>query len=142
MKYVSSTIPFHFSFIFEWVWMININKATLQPETTTVNDDSVCSICFEKFETPGYLLCNHSFCHNCFLFLKLSVSASLWSLVWDSITRFVMNTSRVTETFDGRNVFIKLQKLTDQADEIHCKPCLRENDKEKATNYLSCKEYL
>lgn len=120
--------------------MININKATLQQETTTVNDDSVCSICFEKFETPGYLLCNHSFCHNCFFFLNCQLVQAYGD--WDFTTRFVMNTSRVTETFDGRNFFIKLQKLTDQADEIHCKPCLGENDKEKATNYISCKEYL
>lgn len=34
-------------------------------KTTTVNDDRVCSICIEKFKSPRYLPCNHSFCTIC-----------------------------------------------------------------------------
>lgn len=39
--------------------------ATSLSGTLTVNDATVCSICFEKFKTPRYLPCKHSFCHEC-----------------------------------------------------------------------------
>lgn len=39
--------------------------ATSQPESRTVDDDKMCSICREKIKTPRYLPCKHYFCHEC-----------------------------------------------------------------------------
>lgn len=39
--------------------------ATSQPESITVDDDKMCSICRENIKTPRYLPCKHYFCHEC-----------------------------------------------------------------------------
>lgn len=39
--------------------------ATSQPESITVDDDKMCSICHLQIKTPRYLPCKHFFCHDC-----------------------------------------------------------------------------
>lgn len=123
--------------------------ASSHPETTTVNDDSVCSICIETFKTPRYLPCNHSFCTNCLSSYIVNQCKST-----EPRLGFRCPLCREYTPSDGdpnkpegwaeRFPFNDiLQKIVDQPDEIYCQPCLRENDEEKARDYcLSCKEYL
>lgn len=62
-----NTLRFFLTFGLKWASMRRTSKkmATSLSGTLTVNDATVCSICFEKFKTPRYLPCKHSFCHGC-----------------------------------------------------------------------------
>lgn len=123
--------------------------ASPQLNTTTVNDDRVCSICIEKFKSPRCLPCNHSFCTIC---LSSYIASQCKST--EPRLGFHCPLCRVYTPSDGESDKPEewaerfplndiLQIIIDQPDEIRCQPCLRENDKEKATDYcLSCKEYL
>lgn len=76
--------------------------ASSQPETTTVNNDSVCSICIDKFKTPRYLPCT-----NCLSSYIVNVNPQ--SPVWVFDVLCVTCTPRVMENLinqrDERNVF-------------------------------------
>lgn len=123
--------------------------ASPQLNTTTVNDDRVCPICIEKFKSPRCLPCNISSCTIC---LSSYIASQCKST--EPRLGFHCPLCRVYTPSDGESDKPEewaerfpfndiLQIIVDQPDEIRCQPCLRENDKEKATDYcLSCKEYL
>ena len=120
--------------------------ATKQAE---VNDITVCSICFEKFKTPRYLTCKHSFCHDCLCSYIVSQCKSTeprlgfhcpFCRQYTLCDGDVKKPGNWAEYFPLNNV---LEKMVSQSDNKQCEPCLRENEEEAATNYcLSCREYL
>ncbi|XP_078329295.1 uncharacterized protein LOC144624031 [Crassostrea virginica] len=120
--------------------------ATKQAE---VNDITVCSICFEKFKTPRYLPCKHSFCHDCLCSYIVSQCKSTEPRLgfhcplcrqYTLCDGDVKKPGNWAEYFPLNNV---LEKMVSQSDNKQCEPCLRENEEEAATSYcLSCREYL
>ncbi|XP_062619403.1 probable E3 ubiquitin-protein ligase MID2 [Saccostrea cucullata] len=115
----------------------------------TVGDITLCSICFEKFKTPRYLPCSHSFCHGC-------LSSYIVSLCTSTEPRFGFNCPLCREYTPSNGVIEKpeewagsfpvndvLEKIVLKSDERLCDSCLRDNESENATGFcLSCTEYL
>lgn len=122
--------------------------ATSQEDYNTVDDSRVCSICFERFKTPRYLPCNHSFCTNCLFSYIVGQCKST-----EPRLGFHCPNCRVYIPCDGDpekpETWAELFPLNDilqkmiQCDAKYCEPCKRENDEEEAIDYcISCKEYL
>ena len=122
---------------------------TQQAVAVKVNDITVCSICFEKFKTPRYLPCKHSFCHDCLCSYivrqckstepRLGFNCPLCRqyTVSDGETE---KPEKWAEYFPVNSV---LEKMVYQSGNKYCELCLKENEKEPASNYcLTCKEYL
>lgn len=123
--------------------------ATSQTETFLVENIRVCSICFEKFKTPRYLPCKHSFCHGCLSSYIVSQCKSTKPRLGFHcpLCRVYIPSHGDPEKPEEWVVLYPvndvLQKLVAEADEKYCEPCLRDNEKEETSDYcLTCNEYL
>lgn len=123
--------------------------ATSQTETLLVENVRECPICFEKYNTPRYLPCKHSFCHGCLSSYIVSQCKSTESRlgfhcpVCRSYIPSPGDPEKSEEWVDLYPINDVLQKLVAVPDEKYCEPCLRENENEESTDYcLSCNEYL
>lgn len=115
--------------------------ATSQEDYNTVDDSRVCSICFERFKTPRYLPCNHSFCTNCLFSYIVGQCKST-----EPRLGFHCPICRVYIPCDGDpekpETWAELFPLNDipqkmiQCDAKYCEPCKRENDEEEAIDYI------
>lgn len=123
--------------------------ATSQAEVNTVNDVTVCPICFEKFKIPRYLQCKHSFCHDCLSSYIVSQCNSTGPRLG-----FHCPLCRVYIPCDGNPekpeewaglfpINDILQKIVNEPNEKRCEACVRDGDEEEAFDFcLSCIEYL
>ncbi|XP_078330612.1 tripartite motif-containing protein 59-like [Crassostrea virginica] len=122
---------------------------TQQAVAVKVKDITVCSICIEKFKTPRYLPCKHSFCHDCLCSYIVSQCKST-----EPRLGFHCPLCRQYTVSDGETekpekwaeyfpVNSVLEKMVYQSGNKYCELCLKENEKEPASNYcLTCKEYM
>lgn len=123
--------------------------ATSKAETFPVDDVRVCSICFEKFKTPRYLPCKHSFCSDCLSSYIVSQCKST-----EPRLGFHCPLCRVYIPSDGvpgepekwaklYPINVILQNMGDHTHDKQCEPCLRDSEINKASDYcLSCEEYI
>lgn len=125
--------------------------ATSQAEASafTVNDVTVCPICLEKYKTPRYLPCKHSFCHDCLHSYIVSQSKSTEPRLGFHcpICRVYIpslgDSGKSEEWADRFPMNVILQKMVEQPNEKHCEACLRDGDEEEAADFcVSCNEYL
>lgn len=123
--------------------------ATSLSGTLTVNDATVCSICFEKFKTPRYLPCKHSFCHGClssYIVSQCKSTEPRLGFHCPLCREYIPSDGASGKPEDWAGLFPRndiLQKMIDKLDNQLCEPCLRDNDHEEALNYcLQCNEYL
>lgn len=123
--------------------------ATSLSGTLTVNDATVCSICFEKFKTPRYLPCKHSFCHEClssYIVSQCKSTEPRLGFHCPLCREYIPSDGASGKPEDWAGLFPRndiLQKMIDKLDIQFCEPCLRDNDHEEALNYcLQCNEYL
>ncbi|XP_048748893.2 tripartite motif-containing protein 45-like [Ostrea edulis] len=118
-------------------------------DSSSMEDVALCSICFEKFKSPRFLPCTHSFCHGC-------LSSYIVSLCKSTETRLGFNCPLCREYTPSPGAFDKphewaglfpvnemLRKIVDKSDQLLCEPCLREKEEEEASDYcFSCLEHL
>lgn len=123
--------------------------ATSLSETHTVNDARVCSICFEKFKTPRYLPCKHSFCHEClssYIVSQCKSTEPRLGFHCPLCREYIPSDGASDKPGDWAGLFPRndiLQKMIDKVNDQYCEPCLRDNDHEPASDYcLPCNEYL
>ncbi|XP_078329298.1 uncharacterized protein LOC144624033 [Crassostrea virginica] len=125
--------------------------ATNQDKTVNlkVNDITVCSICFEKFKTPRYLPCKHSFCHDCLCSYIVSQCKSTESRLGfhcPLCRQYTVSDGDIKKPEKWAKYFPLnkvLEKMVSQSDNEYCELCLRDNEEQTASNYcLSCKEYM
>lgn len=123
--------------------------ATYQTETLLVENVRMCSICFEKFKTPRYLPCTHSFCHGCLYSYIVNQCKSteprlgFHCPVCRTYIPSRGDPDKPEEWVGLYPINDVLQKLVVGPDEKYCEPCLRDNEKEESSDYcLSCNEYL
>lgn len=123
--------------------------ATSETKTFIVDDVRVCSICYEKFKTPRYLPCKHSFCHVCLSSYIISQCKSKEARlgfhcpVCRSYIPSLGDPEKPEDWVGLYPINDVLLKLVAGPDETYCEPCLRDNEREKTSDYcLSCNEYL
>lgn len=123
--------------------------ATSKAVVNTVNDVTVCSICFENFKIPRYLPCKHSFCHDCISSYIVSQCKSTeprlgfhcpLCRVYIPCEGIPEKPEEWAELFPINEI---LQKIVNQPNRKLCEACLRDGDEEEALDFcLSCIEYL
>ena len=125
--------------------------ATNQDKTVNlkVNDITVCSIFFEKFKTPRYLPCKHSFCHDCLCSYIVSQCKSTEPRLGfhcPLCRQYTVSDGDIKKPEKWAKYFPLnkvLEKVVSQSDNEYCELCLRDNEEQTASNYcLSCKEYM
>ncbi|XP_061190739.1 E3 ubiquitin-protein ligase Midline-1-like [Saccostrea echinata] len=123
--------------------------ATSLTDSSSFEDVTACSICFEKFKTPRYLPCSHSFCHDC-------LSSHIVSVCKSSEPRLGFNCPSCREYIPVVGPFDKpeewsetfpvneiLEKILGSPNQKLCDSCLRDSEEEDASDFcLSCIEFL
>lgn len=123
--------------------------ATSQTDTFLVDDVKVCSICFEKFKTPRYLPCKHSFCHGClhsYIVTQCKSTEPRLGFHCPLCRMYIPSHGDPEKPEEWATLYPindVLQKLVAGPDIKYCEPCLRDNEKEESSDYcLTCNEYL
>ncbi|XP_062613796.1 E3 ubiquitin-protein ligase TRIM45-like [Saccostrea cucullata] len=123
--------------------------ATALTDSSSFEDVTVCSICFEKYKTPRYLPCSHSFCHGC-------LSSHIVSVCKSTEPRLGFNCplcrkyTPVVGPFDKPEEWVEtfpvneiLEKMLGSPEQKMCDSCMRDNEEEEASDFcLSCLEFL
>ncbi|XP_062619399.1 probable E3 ubiquitin-protein ligase MID2 [Saccostrea cucullata] len=118
-------------------------------ENFSVENVILCSICFEKFKTPRYLPCTHSFCHGC-------LSSYIVSSCKSTDSRLGFNCPLCREYIACNGAFDKpeelaglfpvneiLEKIIEKPNQGMCDACFRDNEEVKSTHYcIACMESL
>ncbi|XP_048750218.2 tripartite motif-containing protein 45-like [Ostrea edulis] len=118
-------------------------------DSSSMEDVTLCSICFEKFKSPRFLPCTHSFCHGC-------LSSYIVNVCKSTEPRLGFNCPLCREYTPCPGAFDKsdewaglfpvnevLETIVKKPDGKLCDACLRENESENAIGFcLSCSEYL
>lgn len=116
--------------------------ATSETKTFIVDDVRVCSICYEKFKTPRYLPCKHSFCHVCLSSYIISQCKSKEARlgfhcpVCRSYIPSLGDPEKPEDWVGLYPINDVLQKLVAGPDETYCEPCLRDNERENLKKRL------
>ena len=115
--------------------------ATQQAEAVTVNDITVCSICFEKFKIPRYLPCEHSFCHDCLSSYIVSQCKSKephLEFHCPVCRQYIPGDGVINKPEDWVSLFPvneTLQTIVAQTSKNQCELCLKNNEKATTANY-------
>ncbi|XP_048750364.2 tripartite motif-containing protein 45-like [Ostrea edulis] len=118
-------------------------------ESSSMEDVTLCSICFEKFKSPRFLPCTHSFCHGC-------LSSYIVNVCKSTEPRLGFNCPLCREYIPSPGAFDNpeewtglfpvnevLETIVQKPDKKLCDPCLRDNENDNATGFcFSCTEYL
>ncbi|XP_056004091.1 tripartite motif-containing protein 45-like [Ostrea edulis] len=124
-------------------------KMATSLDSSSMEDVTLCSICFEKFKSPRFLPCTHSFCHGC-------LSSYIVNVCKSTEFRLGFNCPLCREYIPCPGAFDKpdawaglfpfneiLETIVKKPDGKLCDACLRENESENAIGFcLSCTEYL
>ncbi|XP_061179359.1 E3 ubiquitin-protein ligase TRIM45-like [Saccostrea echinata] len=112
-----------------------------------LDDISLCSVCFDKFKTPRYLPCYHSFCHLC---LSSFIASSCKSRettfgfhcpVCREFTPCVGESESWVEHFPINEMLMKF--LEDGVSVKFCGPCKMDDEEIEATDFCAeCKENM
>ena len=116
---------------------------------TDKEDNLVCSICFEKFKTPRYLPCKHSFCQDClysYIVSQLDSTEPRLGILCPLCREFIPNVCGSASPEEWITQFPQnhvLEKHVNSTGQMHCEACLRDNIKEEGTDFcFSCNEKL
>ncbi|XP_022314157.2 uncharacterized protein LOC111118816 [Crassostrea virginica] len=116
---------------------------------TDKEDSLVCSICFEKFKTPRYLPCKHSFCQDClysYIVSQLDSTEPRLGILCPLCREFIPNVCGSASPEEWIMQFPQnhvLDKHVNSTGQMHCEACLRDNEKEEGTDFcFSCNEKL
>ncbi|XP_056003402.1 tripartite motif-containing protein 45-like [Ostrea edulis] len=118
-------------------------------DSSSMEDVTLCSICFEMFKSPRFLPCTHSFCHGC-------LSSYIVNVCKSTEPRLGFNCPLCRKYIPSPGAFDKpdewvgifplnevLETIVHKRDKKLCDPCLRDNENENATGFcFSCTEYL
>ena len=116
---------------------------------TDKEDSLVCSICFEKFKTPRYLPCKHSFCQDClysYIVSQLDSTEPRLGILCPLCREFIPNVCGSASPEEWIMQFPQnhvLEKHVNSTGQMHCEACLRDNIKEEGIDFcFSCNEKL
>ncbi|XP_056004089.1 tripartite motif-containing protein 45-like [Ostrea edulis] len=118
-------------------------------DSSTTEDVTFCSICIEKFKSPRFLPCTHSFCHKCLSSYIDNVCKSTEPRLgfncplcreYIPIDNALGEPEKWAELFPENEV---LGKLLQESEQTQCETCLRQSEVEYATDFcFFCMEYL
>ncbi|XP_062609116.1 transcription intermediary factor 1-beta-like [Saccostrea cucullata] len=112
-----------------------------------LDDISRCSVCFDKFKTPRYLPCYHSFCHGClssFIASSCQSKETSFGFPCPLCRDFIPCVGEPESWIEHFPINETLMKLIDVSDSVKfCEPCKTEDEEAEATDFCAdCNETM